>query len=207
MESIKANGYDISKDRRGEVFWHALFESLPNEFNLKFKKQFVTNPSPKELVTEIINEFKSCIEDNGLWKELWADSQQHRDEKASQRLFYAFSFMSCKANNLDMTPEANAGAGPIDFKFSQGNVKVLIEVKLSTNTSLSKGYEKQLEAYKKAERSDAAFYMVIQLDDQKRMDDKIEKLVKIKNDQAKLGIKTSEIVVIDGRRKKSASNL
>jgi hypothetical protein len=99
-----------------------------------------------------------------LWKDLWDENQSiHRNEKASQRMFFAISDSYCKANNLALTPEADTGNGPVDFKISQGsNEVVLVEIKLSTNNIL-KGYQKQLEIYKNAERTNKAYYIVIDI--------------------------------------------
>jgi hypothetical protein len=64
-----------------------------------------------------------------------------RPEKAAQRLFFAIAYAYCKANNLDVTPEADTGNGPVDFKVSLGFTgRVLVEIKLSTNTKLVRGY-------------------------------------------------------------------
>ena len=91
------------------------------------------------------------VENKGLWKELWDENGKPRKEKASQRLFFAVAYSYCKANNIDLTPEADSGNGPVDFKLSQGfDSKLVVEVKLSTNGRLVHGYEKQLEIYKKA---------------------------------------------------------
>jgi hypothetical protein len=43
-----------------------------------------------------------------------------RPEKAAQRLFFAVAHAYCKAHNLDLTPKADTGNGPGDFKVSAG---------------------------------------------------------------------------------------
>ena len=38
--------------------------------------------------------------------------------------------------DVDISPETNAGNGPVDFKISRGDDKILIENKISSNTKL-----------------------------------------------------------------------
>jgi hypothetical protein len=65
-------------------------------------------------------------------------------------LFFVVASSYCSANNLDLTPEAETGRGPVDFKISSGNHgRLLVEVKLSTSSRLLSGYTTQLELYKK----------------------------------------------------------
>ncbi|MDC4898178.1 hypothetical protein NQ967_18780, partial [Acinetobacter baumannii] len=48
------------------------------------------------------------------------------------------------------------------FKFSNGaNTKVLVEVKLTSNSKLKKGFESQLPIYQRAEKSQKGIYLVI----------------------------------------------
>lgn len=69
-----------------------------------------------------------------------------RPESMSQMLFYMIASVYCKINNLDITPEAETGRGPVDFKVSSGfSDRVLVEVKLSSNPGLLHGYTTQLE--------------------------------------------------------------
>jgi hypothetical protein len=112
----------------------------------------------------------------------------------------AYSY--CKANNLDVTPEADAGNGPVDFKFSSGfNTRVLVEIKLSTN-SLLHGYEKQLEIYKKADDTDHGIYLVVDVGGigQKYAEVQRSRLAAIER-----GETTSKIFLVDGNRRASAS--
>lgn len=52
----------------------------------------------------------------------------------------ATSYLYFQTNNIDVSPEANIGRGPIDFKLSRGvNERILIEVKLACNPKLQQG--------------------------------------------------------------------
>ncbi len=64
--------------------------------------------------------------------------------------------------NVDISPEVNAGYGPVDFKISRGDEKVLIENKLSTNPKLLNCIDenKQVHTYLKQEQCKEAFLLV-----------------------------------------------
>jgi hypothetical protein len=115
------------------------------------------------------------------------------------------AYAYCKANDLDITPEADTGNGPVDFKVSLGFAgRVVVEIKLSRNGKLVAGYTRQLETYKTAEETIKGYYVVI---DVGQMGEKVKALMAIKNLAAGRGEATSPIIFIDGLRKPSASKL
>ncbi len=157
------------------------------------------------IVAQIIEQFKFLIEERRISEELYDNNNKPRPEKSAQRLFFMTAYAYCKANNLDLTPEADTGNGPVDFKVSSGfSGRVLVEIKLSTNTKLIPGYQLQLAKYESAEETLIGFYLVL---DVGKMGRKDKVLIDEKNKIAKTGTKPSEIIFVDGRRKKSASKL
>ena len=156
------------------------------------------------IVAQIIDQFRFLIEERRHSEDLYHDDKP-RNEKAAQRLFFAIAYAYCKANNIDITPEADTGNGPVDFKVSSGFTgRVLAEIKLSTNPKVVPGYTMQLETYKGAEETTRGFYVVI---DVGGMGNKAEELIKTKNERAAVGLPTSQIIFIDGTRRPSASKL
>ena len=158
------------------------------------------------IVKKIVSQFKTLIENNGIWKSLWSEGKR-LPESYSQRLFFTVAYAYCKANNIDVTPEADSGNGPVDFKFSNGfDSRVLVEVKLTSNNNVVKGFTNQLEAYKRAEEAIYAIYLLI---DVGRAGKKVETLFSVRNqilaDQPK-GL-VSEIELIDANERPSASKL
>ncbi len=155
----------------------------------------------KRVVDAIVAHFKFMIENNNLWELLWDDRKPKR-EKAAQLLFFAVADMFCKANNIDISPETHSGGGPVDFKFSVGYVnRLVVEVKLSKGTVVH-GYKTQLEIYKTASQTDAGVFLVIDVGGMGR------KLIEIKKHRELMeakGHRVSDIVVVDGKRKASAS--
>lgn len=152
-------------------------------------------------VQDTIALFKRHVENGNLWEELWIGSKPKK-ERASQLIYYAIADAFCKANNLDISPEANMGGGPIDFKFSKGyEARVLVEMKRSSGTVIH-GYQKQLEFYKAASQTDYAVFVIINYGG---LGDKLRKIKYIRETRLKGGERASEIVVIDATKKASAS--
>lgn len=163
-----------------------------------------TSPTKAELVRivgEIIGHFRRMVEDNNLWEMLWHGNRP-RKERAAQLLFFAVADSYCRANNIDISPEMNPGGGPVDFKFSTGyHNRVLVELKMSSGAVVH-GYKKQLEVYKSASTTDAAYFLVVEIGD---WDRKYEDIMAYRNIAVMGGEPASLIEVVDARRKLSAS--
>lgn len=203
LHSIVPKHYDFNKDPDGILVWRQFLESVAKDYPLKLDK-------PKniddvyQIVKKIIVQFQHLVEKRGLARELWHENKR-RNEKSVQRIFFAVADSYCQANNIDISPEIDTGTGQIDFKFSAGyDSRVLIEIKLSDNPKLVAGYEKQLEAYKGAEKTLKGIYVVI---DVGAMGKKDQALYMIKNRQVDKKLPVSDIVFIDGIVKESASKL
>lgn len=155
----------------------------------------------KALVHATIDQFKHHVEKGNLWEELWID-EKPKKERAAQLIYFAIADCFCKANNVDVSPEANMGGGPIDFKFSDGyNARVLVEMKRSSGT-VKHGYEKQLEIYKDASRTNFGIFVVM---DFGSLGKKLKAIQAIRKRRVDAGQPASEIIVIDVRKKVSAS--
>ena len=205
IRGVPLTSYDLTADPKGEVFWRRLAARLAHD-----EPWVITAPERLNLegvagvVEQIINRFRFLIEDRRLSEELYCNGRP-RPEKSAQRLFFAVADSYCGANNLDITPEADTGNGPVDFKFASGFCeRVLVEIKLSRNSSLVKGYTKQLEAYKQAEETRMAYYVVI---DVGGMGKKEERLEEVRRVAVRRGEQVSPIEIIDGLRRPSASRL
>ena len=171
---------------------------------LKQSPSYDLNSGPTEamrVVRDTIALFKRHVEAGNLWEELWVQGKPKK-ERASQLIYYAIADAFCKANNLDISPEANMGGGPIDFKFSYGyDTRVLVEMKRSGGTVVH-GYEKQLEFYKEASQTDFAIFVMINYGD---LGNKLSEIQSIRQKRLDGGERASEIVVVDATPKASAS--
>ncbi len=94
----------------------------------------------------------------------------------------------------DVTPEANDGRGPVDFKISQGAFdKSLVEFKLASNTQLAKNLQNQVEIYKKAHDTDKAIKVIIFFSAKEER--------RVKNILTALGLSNEKYVVLIDARK------
>lgn len=198
--------YDFLEDPAGFVKWVEAARAYTKRYPLNLEPKAVSSSSEVlEIVLKICRKFKQLIENNGLSKELYnEETRKPRREETSQKLLYAVADSYCEASNIDLTRESDAGRGPVDFKFSSGyKSRVLIEVKLNKNNP-TKGYEKQLAVYQKAEKTDTAVFMVIIVSEDTSDVEKLTNAVRRYKDEERL---CPELVVIDGRIQPSASNV
>ncbi|WP_153011148.1 hypothetical protein [Pseudomonas oryzihabitans] len=155
--------YDFEEDKSGEVVWYRAAKESVAAAPLKL--YLTSSPSVDEVyqvAKQICTAFQVMIEDNQLASLLYNKDGSRKHESAAQLLFFGVASVYCAANNLDLSPESDAGRGPVDFKFSNGAAgKVLVEIKLSSNRNLVKGYTKQLPAYMDAEGGLQGIYLII----------------------------------------------
>jgi hypothetical protein len=205
IHSVSTGPYDTKLDKEGIVAWVKFIRMATADFPLDLRKwsgRKLTLADVAKVVAQIVSRFKVLIEDKSIWKEFWA-GKKHRPESSAQRIFYAVADSYCVANDIDLSPEASSGNGPVDFKASAGHgQKVLVEIKLSTNSKLLPGYQKQIELYKKAEETTKGIYLVIDLGN---LGKRADKLVSMYNAALEKGLSPSELVFVDASPKKSAS--
>lgn len=133
FESCDLDSYNVKEDHLGEIYPAAFRQEIANRSPLDLGAYAGRPLIPEEvaeIVEKIVEKFQELIEHNGLWELLYDDDRATpRREKAAQRLFYATASAYCAANGLDLSPEADAGCGPVDFKISQGmQSKVIVEI-------------------------------------------------------------------------------
>ncbi|MFC5409109.1 hypothetical protein ACFPMF_07320 [Larkinella bovis] len=205
IEELRFFPYDLQKDPQGVYI--PLLESTkyakdnPIALSAKDEKEFY------EVVDFIIEQYSTFMENHGGYKLLWNDNNKPKREEAAQIMFTCVVKQYCRANNIDLTREANIGRGPVDFKFSSGyHDKVIIELKLAKNSKFWSGLEKQLPKYMEAEEAKYGYFIVICYsdDDLKKVAD-INNVVENVKEKAKIDIKT---LIIDATPEKpSASKL
>lgn len=186
-------------DKVIQIYNFGTIDTLVN--NLEDNKEKLKGLSHLEVVEQIISHFKRQIENNGLFKLLYEGPQKKlRHENSAQQLFFSVAQIFCFANDLDISPETNSGAGCVDFKFSKGmDKKINVEIKYSSNSNLKHGLQSQLKKYDEAEHTEYSFYLIIQVDNN-------DKLIKeIKAIDSKANPEKQKVKVVDGRSQKSAS--
>ena len=205
IHGVPPRAYSVNTDPDGLIKW----AHIANQFARGFPLNLLAFQHPQDvntlykLVGKIVERFQQLIENNGLNKELYKDDGSPRHEATAQRLFFAIAYCYCEANNVDISPEVDSGTGQVDFKFSKGfDARVLVEIKLSTNSRLVHGYETQLEIYKQSEQTMRAFYVVI---DVGKIGKKDERLLGVRNQASSRGDPLSDLFFVDGTVKSSAS--
>lgn len=195
--------YDPNVDALGYYRMKSIFASGFDGLKASTEYDLSTGPDEiRRLVHETIGLFQHHVENGNLWEELWIGDKPKK-ERAAQLIYYAMSDAYCIANNVDITPEANMGGGPVDFKFSKGYMaRVLVEMKRSSGTVVH-GYERQLEIYKDASRTQYGVFVVLDFGD---LGGKLDRILAIQAQRRANGEPASDIVVIDATKKASASN-
>jgi hypothetical protein len=174
------------------------FEGLETKLNFDFAQN---KDAILRVVLNTVEIFKHHVENGNLWEELWIGDSPKK-ERAAQLIYFAIADCFCRANNIDISPEANMGGGPVDFKFSTGyHSRVLLEMKRSGG-SVRHGYEKQLEFYLRASETDFGVYVVMDFGD---LGEKYEQILEIQRNRRAMNLRASEIIVIDATKKKSSS--
>jgi hypothetical protein len=157
----EAKPYNFEADPLGEIIWRDIAQDASAEAPLELK-QPASHKDVVQVVKALIEQFKQNVENNGLREFMFNDDGSQRPERFSQLLFYGIADCYCRANNIDLSREPNAGRGPVDFKMSKGyDSRVLVEIKLSSNSRLPHGFSKQVEAYQTAEQSREEFVVVV----------------------------------------------
>lgn len=201
--------YNTAIDHQGQLYPSDLRQNLQRDYPLDLSAYSQKNldiNEAQQVVEMIIEQFRQLIENNGLWRLLYNEKTgAPRHERAAQQIFFAVANSYCAANNLDLTPEANAGAGPVDFKISSGaQLKILVEIKKSNNPKIVHGYESQLETYKESEKTRHAHYVIVDVGGLSVANRKALSDLHTAEVAAK-GANASKIWSVDGTPKQSAS--
>lgn len=196
--------YDVGRDPRGVTSWYD--QGLQMALALSV-------PAPEEesdvcrFAAEMIEAFRQEIVNRGLWKNLWVDGKPLA-ESYVRRLFGTVVVHYCKANNIDLAPEADAGRGPVDFKFSRGWAsRALVEVKLASNSHYWDGVLLQVPQYMSSEEIRCGYLVTIQyrdIDVQRERVQRVHEAVKKISDETGVQYKAA---FIDARPTESASRL
>jgi len=158
-------------------------------------------------VKDLIENFRWAVEDRGIWKSFWRGDRSFQEEQI-QDLFHVAALKSCIDRDIDLTPEANAGSGPVDFKFSAGwKKRALVELKFAKSSSFWDNLEKQTPTYMKADGIACGYIVVVQHEDkhcEPAFTDRVTKIV------ARVATDTGRdysAVFVDARKRPPASKL
>ena len=133
--------------------------------------------------------------------------QHPLSEDHIQRAFHIIAELLAEKFEIDVTPEADTGIGTVDFKFSSGISKVLVEVKLSTHRKIIHGFETQLSEYILSENPEYSYFLVVLLKSfpNEVMKKDMSRIKRLKAVQKKTGTLEKSILFVDAMPKVSAS--
>ncbi len=197
--------YDFNEDKK-DKYRDARLADLAIDQPLELWKLLTDSPSSiLDISRAIINQFKSLVENNYMWK-IFNRRNRKPDETDWQLYIYSIADTYIKAANvdIDVNRENNTGVGAIDFKFSRGrHGKTIVEVKRSGNDNLLHGYVTQLPEYMRSEAAEYGIFVIIKEDD--RDEERIRTVHEASFAIEQKGEYAPEIVVIDARVKSTAS--
>lgn len=191
--------YNFEEDRLGLDIKNKLPQNLTKDYPLEVASSPTTVDMAYDVAIKICNHFKELIEDNGLYRQIMNEDGSYKHESAAQLFFFAIADVYCRANDIDLNREVNAGVGALDFKLSRGyNCKINIEIKYTRN-DVEKGYKNQLPAYNRAEKAHRSIYLVIRNSNNDEVKlNKLQHLVEQNNNEP-------TAIIIDARTQPSAS--
>ncbi len=195
--------YDLEIDPGSEYRWYD--SALRMAAAVKLPEQ---PDEPKKFcdwVRKLLEDFAHNIGEQDGWMNLWVEDKP-RKERYAQALLRTFVVRVCKDSDVDLTAEANAGRGPVDFKFSKGwSKRALAEVKLTNSTQYWHGLEKQTPQYMKSAQIKCGYFISIGFRD---ADLERERTDRVREAAKAVSIRegfTVTPIFVDARPKESAS--
>ncbi|MBP9715740.1 MAG: DUF91 domain-containing protein [Candidatus Pacebacteria bacterium] len=204
----EVESYSTDLDEKGFYQSKCAIEEYAKKYN-STKKVISSCEDMSNLVRDIVNSFRRHIEDMGNSNLLYHRTKTHvpikerpHREDVAQMIFNGIADVHCSYTNIPHARESKLSTGPVDFWFAKSRKeKVLVELKKNTN-DIMHGYEEQLKKYEKGEKACYSFYVVIivkkQLATKKKPITDIEVLKNKYEENFKNGIKSPELIIIDG---------
>lgn len=192
--------YDFDEDPAGLYLWLEKAQSMVTNNPLEINPPKDSNDL-EETIKKILESFRNFIEKKGGWRILYNNKGEILNERHARLIFYCISIIYLQNKNIDISPESNAGSGPVDFKLSTGKNKIIVEVKL-TSGKVIQGYTKQTGIYEKSEDAIGSYFLVMKVTESAPS---LKTILKIEKQDDKNNIKHPKIFVIDGTKKKTAS--
>jgi hypothetical protein len=198
--------YDVERDPNGELSWYDAARALLSF--LAAPDETLDEDKFCDFVERLIYKVTDAIENRRLTDLLRLPDGSPRDEASVQKLLSATLLGYCEENDIDLTPESNAGSGPVDFKLSQGwRKRAIIEVKLASNGKYWNGLKRQTIQYTKAENVRCGFFLSVQFSTKDLSRERRERVVKASTDVSKASGRKVTPKFLDATVKPSASKL
>lgn len=204
VEDLPKEPYPIDDDPRFLVSWYERGRDLLGPVERRWADLDESDDAFQDFTMAVVEEFKHGVE-NDSWRLLWFGNRG-AGERSAQVLFRSVVKHYCRANDIDITGESDAGRGPVDFKFSKGwKSRALIEIKLARHGSFWDGILSQTPTYQVAEEVKAAIFVAIAYSDTEmslEFQVKLRQAAKLVSEQKKIKV---QAVLVDATQKVSGS--
>jgi hypothetical protein len=199
-EKAKAQPYNFDSDPQRKLLLDAARLAVSDSTAaLSLKKR----PRAKDIlrvVNQIVDEFQRFT--RGQLRKVLFRNGAAPSEATFQILFALVADTFCKARNLDLSVEVVAGSGRVDFKVSDGRLRIMVELKISRYRHLLDGFTEQLPDYIRNEEAAHGMYIVL---DVGGTEDKVTALKELADQSDKNSHVT--LRVIDAQKRPSPSRL
>lgn len=175
-KAVEPNKYDFDKDPAGFYRWYEDAKEIFDKVKTPQIKKAKTFNDLLEAVESVIKYFKKGIEDY-MWKHSYEPDGTPKNEFYFQNLFLYIAEPLCKERDIDVSPESDKRRGPVDFKLSRGSENITVEMKLTSNPNLTKGFKVQLPIYAKAEESKHSYFVVIKTTETSKQLEQVQNIV------------------------------
>lgn len=144
MESDSPGEYDFVTDPYNLLAIKKFYDIFNNDQDITSYEELFND------LKKFINDFQNYIKHNGGWKHLWNKNNREGyarcKEDAFGRLFHAMGYSWYKKNiNITFMNETSNGNGFVDFYIVYKRCRIVIEVKLLSNNSITG--EEKIPAY------------------------------------------------------------
>jgi hypothetical protein len=205
LEQNPKPAYDLWRDPQSVTRWYQDGRTLAEQNPLAFLPQ--RQEEFPQFVRAVIESYSHGLDESDAWRLLW-DGNRPRSEKHVQALFRSTVLHYCRANQVVLSGESNAGRGPVDFKFVGGwHAQALVEIKLTNNSHFWDGLHEQTIQYLKSEEVQVAHFVAVGFRD---MDFETKRTQRVHAAAQRVSKKTGKdvrVVFVDARQKPSASKL
>jgi hypothetical protein len=204
VEDLPNEPYPIDEDPRLLVSWYERGRAMIGTPAPRWLDVEESPASFLNFVSAVIDEYRHGVE-NDSWRLLWFGNRG-AGERSAQVLFRSVVGHYCKANDVDLTGESNAGRGPVDFKFSKGwTARALVEIKLARHSSFWDGLFAQTPTYQIAEGVRVAFFVAVAYTEDEMsttFQRKLREAASLVSRERNIAV---QAVLVDATQKKSAS--
>jgi hypothetical protein len=205
LEHEEHQPYDVDQDPKLRTSW----QERGGAIAAKATTSFVPEQQSEfpDFVGTLVDVFKRGIEREGEWRQLWHGPFSYAEKKV-QMVFRACVKHYCKANDVAVAGEANAGRGPVDFEFARGWIaRSVLEMKLISNSKFWDGILAQTPEYALAADVPVAYFVAVAFTDAEMADsltNKVQRAARIASERHNVEVRA---VVVDARPQPSASKL